>query len=139
MGETVKKTCFWDGIVSYNDPCWFFFVLYEAKILERALNISARNMRTKILVCASSFLLGYAVYRMDIFLPFGLDRCLVGFGFMTAGLCIKRMFLYNYVEYSCAGVSLFRRNGNRQSGGRKPLNRNRDTALKCLLPASLLA
>ena len=41
--------------------------------------------------------------------------------------------------YSCAGVPLFRRNGNRQSGGRKPLNRNRDTALKCLLPASLLA
>lgn len=43
------------------------------------------------------------------------------------------------IVYSCAGVPLFRRNGNRQSGGRKPLNRNRDTALKCLLPASLLA
>ena len=41
--------------------------------------------------------------------------------------------------YSCAGVPLFRRNGNRQSGRRKPLNRNRDTALNCLLPASLLA
>ena len=45
----------------------------------------------------------------------------------------------NIDVYSCAGVPLFRRNGNRQSGGRKPLNRNRDTALKCLLPASLLA
>ena len=32
-------------------------------------------------------------------------------------------------EYSCAGVPLFRRNGYRQSGGRKPLFRNRDTAL----------
>ncbi len=32
-------------------------------------------------------------------------------------------------EYSCAGVPLFRRNGKRQSGGRKPLFRNRDTAL----------
>ena len=31
-------------------------------------------------------------------------------------------------EYSCAGVPLFRRNGYRQSGGRKPLFRNRDTA-----------
>ena len=31
--------------------------------------------------------------------------------------------------YSCAGVPLFRRNGYRQSGGRKPLFRNRDTAL----------
>ena len=35
----------------------------------------------------------------------------------------------NYAEYSCAGVPLFRRNGYRQSGGRKPLFRNRDTAL----------
>ena len=34
-----------------------------------------------------------------------------------------------YSEYSCAGVPLFRRNGYRQSGGRKPLFRNRDTAL----------
>ena len=36
---------------------------------------------------------------------------------------------YRYYEYSCAGVPLFRRNGYRQSGGRKPLFRNRDTAL----------
>ena len=42
---------------------------------------------------------------------------------------------YNWVsrcrkaEYSCAGVPLFRRNGYRQSSGRKPLIRNRDTTL----------
>ena len=42
-------------------------------------------------------------------------------------------------EYSCSGVPLFRRNGNRQSGGRKPLIRNKDTALNGLLLASLLA
>ena len=42
-------------------------------------------------------------------------------------------------EYSCAGVPLFRRNGYRQSGARKPLFQNRDTAPNCLLPASLLA
>lgn len=33
------------------------------------------------------------------------------------------------IEYSCAGVPLFRRNGYRQSSGRKPLIRNRDTTL----------
>ena len=44
-----------------------------------------------------------------------------------------------YGEYSCAGVPLFRRNGYRQSGARKPLFQNRDTAPNCLLPASLLA
>ena len=40
---------------------------------------------------------------------------------------------WNYKQfidgYSCAGVPLFRRNGYRQSSGRKPLFRNRDTAL----------
>lgn len=34
-----------------------------------------------------------------------------------------------FSEYSCAGVPLFRRNGYRQSSGRKPLIRNRDTTL----------
>lgn len=37
--------------------------------------------------------------------------------------------LYLPNEYSCAGVPLFRRNGYRQSSGRKPLIRNRDTTL----------
>ena len=35
----------------------------------------------------------------------------------------------SFCGYSCAGVPLFRRNGYRQSSGRKPLFRNRDTAL----------
>ncbi len=43
------------------------------------------------------------------------------------GGTIKRMMEAD--EYSCAGVPLFRRNGNRQSDNRKPLFRNRDTAL----------
>ena len=48
----------------------------------------------------------------------------------------KRLLQYMHVAldyilngYSCAGVPLFRRNGYRQSSGRKPLFRNRDTAL----------
>ena len=40
-----------------------------------------------------------------------------------------QLILEEKTEYSCAGVPLFRRNGYRQSGGRKPLFRNRDTAL----------
>ena len=57
----------------------------------------------------------------------------------NAAAMVGEEYAYFVCVYSCAGVPLFRRNGNRQSGGRKPLNRNRDTALKCLLPASLLA
>ena len=47
-----------------------------------------------------------------------------GLAFFYGGLVRRKN-----VEYSCAGVPLFRRNGYRQSGGRKPLFRNRDTAL----------
>lgn len=93
LWETVKKICFWDGLVPFNSPCWFLFVLYEAKILERLLNISSRYMWMKTAACMVSFLLGYVVYRVDIFLPFGFDRCLVGLGFMIAGLCIKEIYL----------------------------------------------
>ena len=93
LWKTVKKICFWDGRVPYNDPCWFFFVLYEAKILERILNTASRCIWLKWLTCVSAFLLGYAVYEMNIFLPFGLDRCLVGFGFMIAGMCMKDVYL----------------------------------------------
>lgn len=39
------------------------------------------------------------------------------------------IFFTEWGGYSCAGVPLFRRNGYRQSSGRKPLFRNRDTAL----------
>ena len=41
----------------------------------------------------------------------------------------RNLFITGATEYSCVGVPLFRRNGYRQSGGRKPLFRNRDTAL----------
>ena len=54
---------------------------------------------------------------------------------ISVGICsnyvnYKDAWVYPaFGEYSCAGVPLFRRNGYRQSGGRKPLFRNRDTAL----------
>ena len=42
----------------------------------------------------------------------------------------RRLYIWpEKIGYSCAGVPLFRRNGYRQSSGRKPLFRNRDTAL----------
>ena len=44
------------------------------------------------------------------------------------GVTIITVYLCG-LGYSCAGVPLFRRNGYRQSSGRKPLFRNRDTAL----------
>ncbi len=47
--------------------------------------------------------------------------------FWAAGLLLAVAIALH--GYSCAGVPLFRRNGYRQSSGRKPLFRNRDTAL----------
>ena len=48
---------------------------------------------------------------------------------IASTLRISRNTVAKVVGYSCAGVPLFRRNGYRQSSGRKPLFRNRDTAL----------
>lgn len=93
LWDVVKRICSWEGLVPYNDPCWFFFVLYEAKVLERILNIAPRRMRIKLMAYFLSFLLRYIIYQMNIFLPFGLDRCAVAFGFMMAGMCIKEAYL----------------------------------------------
>ena len=50
-------------------------------------------------------------------------------GYCTEQCCQVRQRKRRLRGYSCAGVPLFRRNGYRQSSGRKPLFRNRDTAL----------
>ena len=51
------------------------------------------------------------------------------FDVLSIVIAALRCILLEVDEYSCVGVPLFRRNGYRQSGGRKPLFRNRDTAL----------
>lgn len=92
LGELAEKICFWKGSLPYNLPCWFFIVLYEAKIIERILDISNRTLKVKILICIVAYLGGYIVYQMNIFLPFGLNRCLVALGFLVTGVCIKDIY-----------------------------------------------
>lgn len=89
----VRRISFWDGLVPYNDPCWFFIVLFEAKVIERILDIARKKKSTQFAICICSFIVGFMVYYFDIFLPFGLNRCLVAFGFLTIGMVTKDIFL----------------------------------------------
>lgn len=89
----IKRILFWDGLVPYNDPCWFFIVLFEAKAIERIIDIAVKKRNIQMAVSISSFMLGFLVYQFDLFLPFGLNRCLVAFGFFTIGMVTKDIFL----------------------------------------------
>ena len=89
----VLRIIFWDGLVPYNDPCWFFIVLFEAKVVERIFDIASKKRSIQLVVCIGAFISGFLVYQFDIFLPFGLNRCLVAFGFLTIGMVTKDFFL----------------------------------------------
>lgn len=85
----VKRICFWDGLVPYNAPCWFFIVLFETKVIERLLNISQKTKKKEGVIMFLFFLIGYIIYSFDIFLPFGLDRCIVALGFLSFGMVVR--------------------------------------------------
>ena len=46
--EIIRRITFWDGQVPYNDPLWFFIVLFELKIVDRLLDISGENKKAKL-------------------------------------------------------------------------------------------
>ena len=87
--EFMKRIFFWNGLLPYNDPCWFFIVLYEVKILERVMDLASKEMRVKFITCVISFVMGFIVYQFKIFIPFGLDRGLIAFGYLVFGMLTK--------------------------------------------------
>ena len=89
----VMRITFWNGLVPYNEPCWFFIVLFETEVVERLFDIAGKKRSIQLVMSISSFILGFLVYQFNIFLPFGLNRCLVAFGFLTIGMMMKDIFL----------------------------------------------
>ena len=53
--SAIKRIFFFNGLVAYNDPCWYFIVLFEVYIIERILKIKEQNIYLKILFMAIFF------------------------------------------------------------------------------------
>lgn len=90
--QIIKRICFFDGLVPYNAPCWFLIVLFEIRIFEYFLNISSQEKYKRVLYCLILFIIGFAIHQMKLFLPFGWDKCIVGFGFVIFGTLIKEKY-----------------------------------------------
>lgn len=83
-GQFLQQLLFFDGTIAYNLPAWFFYVLFEVYLMIWIFRKN-KNFILEIALCAGSFLLGYIVYRTQVFLPFGLDKALLAFGFFCVG------------------------------------------------------
>ena len=85
---------FWDGLCPFNSPCWFFIVLFEVYLLSYILKLHKYSLIELLLMSILVFILGYLIYSNYIFLPFGLDRCIVAFGFFIVGMILKKVCDY---------------------------------------------
>ena len=105
--EIIKRITFWDGQVPYNDPLWFFIVLFELKMVDRLLDISRKNKKAKVMFCILCFAVGFIVYHFAIFLPFGLNRCILGLGFYSFGCVVKGYVLSDKKQTLAITILLF--------------------------------
>jgi len=89
----INRFFFWEGRCPFNDPCWYFIVLFEVYIAAFLLRkIYNRGPATRIAAAVIFFVAGYIVYSNKVFLPFGLDYALPAFGFFAAGQLFRDVY-----------------------------------------------
>ena len=88
-GEIIKQLLFFEGKLLYNLACWYFFVLFEAYLIERILNIVEKKWWVKLLYLILFFALGFFLYKYKFFPYFGIDRAIVALGFLIVGMFLK--------------------------------------------------
>lgn len=91
--KLIIRMTYYDGRFSVNVPCWFFIVLFEVKVIERILKTADRTRITRVISMLLTFALGYLLYRSkNIFLPFGINRCVTAFGFCQVGIFLRDFY-----------------------------------------------
>ncbi len=83
--QHIRTIFFIDGRIPYNDPLWFFIVLFITILLVDATQIFSRSLCYKIACVIGTFLCGYIVYSLHIKLHFGLDKVIFMLGFYLLG------------------------------------------------------
>lgn len=93
--EAVEGLFFVKGLVLYNDPCWFFIVLFEVYVAAFLLLRRSDSVRFRLALCGLSFAAAYLIYHVgrnhslyfgnEWPVSFGLDRAMPALGFFLAG------------------------------------------------------
>ena len=60
---------------------------------DRLLDISGKIKKARITFCILCFVVGFIVYHFVVFLPFGLNRCILSLGFYSFGCVVKEYVL----------------------------------------------
>lgn len=85
----LRTISFFNGKVAFNEPIWFLLVLFEVILFFNLFSVDSLSTIFKAMITALSFIVGYIVYKFSIFMPFGLDKMIVCFGFYVLGNLLK--------------------------------------------------
>lgn len=113
-----KLLFFVTGRIPYNDPCWFFVVLFEIYIIAYFLYSRFISIRYKVILCLLSFSIIAFMYCLNIskYLLFGLDKAVLGYGFFVLGSVFREVGLLEcknllmktiMFAVSCMGLIMF--------------------------------
>jgi len=98
----LKRITFWNGICLFNDPIWYFIVLFEVYLVYIIIYslLKKRNKTLITLILGGIFIvLGYLVDRYKIFIPFGFNKALTALGFFSVGIIFREIYLYIKDKY----------------------------------------
>jgi len=78
-----------NGQIAYNDPVWFFIVLFYVMSVSEIFNIISLSFKKRCMCAAFAFVCAWLLYIIDMPIPFGFDRAVLALGFYLVGSIIK--------------------------------------------------
>lgn len=85
IGKIILKFLFVDGNVPFNDPCWFFLVLFMVFVIVRFIRIDKNSTMINSVIILSAFIIGGLLYYFNVPDYFGLVKTIISLGFFMIG------------------------------------------------------
>lgn len=93
--ERIKRFIFFDGFVPYNDPCWFFIVLFFVFIVVRFIRSLITDTAKSVVINVIILFLGFILYIFEVHDYFMMKKTVICLGFFMMGnnwhKCIMRI------------------------------------------------
>ena len=81
----LRRIFFVDGKVAYNAPIWFLIVLFQVIFLFEWMRGIQYKAWEKAVAAILLFGCGYLIYSWSVWLPFGIDKTVIGLAFYMTG------------------------------------------------------
>ena len=87
----LERLFFLNGELVCNDPCWYFLVLFEIYVILFFAFKLSRKLWYKLLLCVLCLSSMIIMYQCGGRLVFGLDRAILGAGFLLFGMLLREL------------------------------------------------